>query len=58
MQEPYVCLEREVTQMVGKAEEARREIMRLAAIASTCEEQARSLRWAIEKQKEADQEAQ
>ena len=56
MIEPYAYLEGEAAQMEAKASEARREILKLLAIADTCEQQARSLRWAIEQQQKADAE--
>ena len=56
MREPYSYLEDEAWQMEAKADEARREILKLQAIADTCEQQARSLRWAIEQQQKADAE--
>lgn len=54
MSKPYAFLEAEATQMEAKAKAARIEIVKLTAIADTCEEQARSIRWAIEKQAQAD----
>jgi len=56
MRQPYAYLEGEATQMEAKAAEARREILKLQAIAETCERQARSLRWAIDQQQKADAE--
>lgn len=56
MSKPYAWLESEADQMEEKARAARMEAHKLIAIADTCEEQAKSLRWAINKQRQEDAE--
>lgn len=56
MRKPYAYLEAEAKQMEEKARSARLEIIRLSAIADTCEVQAQSLWWAIDKQRQEDDE--
>ena len=55
MNAPYAHLEAEARQMENRAKVARVEIVKLKAIVDTCESHASSLRYAIEKQKDADE---
>jgi hypothetical protein len=56
MSQPYAFLEDEASKMEAKAAYARREILKLQAIADAYEQEALSLRLAIDKQQRADAE--